>query len=85
MDRDLHPTSSLQYFDGDKVHEIPLAKPTGEVYELEDEIAMIVRAVRDGGPLSATGEDGRWSVGLCQAAQESIGQATVVSLKDFMP
>jgi myo-inositol 2-dehydrogenase/D-chiro-inositol 1-dehydrogenase len=84
MDRDLHPTSSLQHFDGDKVHDLPLAKPTGEVYELAEEIATVVRAIRDGGPLAATGADGIWSVGLCQAAQESIGQASVVSLKDFL-
>lgn len=85
MDRDLHPASSLQYFDGAKVHDIPLAKPTGEVYELEEEIATVVRAVRDGAPLAATGADGSWSVGLCQAAQESIERETAISLKDFTP
>ena len=39
MDRDLRPTSSLKYFDGENIHDILLSRPTGEVFELEDEIA----------------------------------------------
>jgi myo-inositol 2-dehydrogenase/D-chiro-inositol 1-dehydrogenase len=72
MDRTLHPTFSLRAFDGETVAEIKLDKITGEVFELEDQIALMVRAVRDGGPLSATGVDGRWSVAMCLAAEESV-------------
>jgi myo-inositol 2-dehydrogenase/D-chiro-inositol 1-dehydrogenase len=80
MDRDFHPCFSLKYHDGVTVSDIPLSRPTGEVYELEDEIAMMVRAVRDGGPVAATGADGRWSVALCLAAQESVDTGRIVSL-----
>jgi myo-inositol 2-dehydrogenase/D-chiro-inositol 1-dehydrogenase len=81
LDRDLHPAASLKHFDGKQVREVPLARPTGEVYELEDEIGSMVRAMRDGGPLAATGRDGIWSVALCQAAQESIASGGVVPLQ----
>ncbi len=74
MDRTLHPTFWLKHFDGNEVHEIKLDKITGEVFELQDQMAMMVAAVRDGGSLAATGEDGRCSVALCLAAQESVDQ-----------
>ena len=80
MDRDPHPKSSLKHFDGETVSEIPLSKPTGELYELEDEIAMVVRAVRDGEPLAADGVDGLCSVALCLAAQQSVECGTEVPL-----
>lgn len=71
-DRTLHPTFSLKAFDGDEVRDIEIDKITGEVFELRDQVAMMVRAVRDGGPLAASGLDGRWSVALCLAAQQSV-------------
>jgi myo-inositol 2-dehydrogenase/D-chiro-inositol 1-dehydrogenase len=80
MDRTLHPTFSLKYHDGETVTDIPLTKITGEVYELEDEVAMVVAAVRDGKPLTCTGADGRWSVALCVAAQRSVDTGAIVAL-----
>lgn len=80
MDRTLHPTFSLKYFDGQAVHEVPLSKITGEVFELEEEIASMVAAARGGALRCATGEDGRWSVALCLKAQESVDTGQVVSL-----
>ena len=78
MDRTFHPTFSLKYFDGDKVQDIPLTKITGEVYELEDELANLAAAAR-GAPLRcATGADGRWSVAMCLKAQESVTAGTPV-------
>src|SRR5262249_53916082 len=62
MDRDWHPSHSLKYHDGATVEDVPLAQPSGEVYELAEEVAMMARAVREGGPVAATGGDGRWSV-----------------------
>jgi myo-inositol 2-dehydrogenase/D-chiro-inositol 1-dehydrogenase len=82
MDRDFHPRFSLQYHDGSKTETIPITKITGEVYELEDEMAMMVRAVRDGGPIAATGSDGKWSVALCLAAQRSVDTGQIVSVSD---
>jgi myo-inositol 2-dehydrogenase/D-chiro-inositol 1-dehydrogenase len=83
LDRDFHPRFGLRYHDGQQVVEVPIEKITGEVYELEDEIAMMVRAVRNGTPPAATGADGRWSVALCLAAQESVETGRVVALAGF--
>lgn len=80
MDRTLRPTWSLKYHDGQTVSEIAVTRPTGEVYELADEMAMMVRAVREGAPVAATGEDGRRAVALCLAAQESVDTGKVVRL-----
>lgn len=71
-DRTRHPTFSLRAFDGEHLETIPIDKITGELFELEDQIAMMVRAIRDGGALTCTGEDGRWSVAMCLAAQASV-------------
>jgi myo-inositol 2-dehydrogenase/D-chiro-inositol 1-dehydrogenase len=83
MDRDFHPRYSLQYHDGARTETIPITKSTGEVYELEDEMVMMVRAVRDGGPIAATGADGKWSVALCLAAQRSVDSGQIVSVAEF--
>lgn len=71
-DRTRHPSFWLKHFDGHAVNEIEIDRITGEVFELEDQIAMMVAAVRDNGPLAASGVDGRWSVAMCLAAEESI-------------
>jgi len=78
MDRTRHPTFSLRGFDGEQVRELPVTKITGELYELEDQIGMLVAAVRDNQPLSCTAEDGRWSVAMCLAAQDSVDRGAVV-------
>jgi myo-inositol 2-dehydrogenase / D-chiro-inositol 1-dehydrogenase len=78
MDRTFHPTFSLKYFDGEKAQEIPITKITGEVYELEDELANLAAAVRGETLRCATGEDGRWAVAMCLKAQESVQSGSVV-------
>jgi myo-inositol 2-dehydrogenase/D-chiro-inositol 1-dehydrogenase len=80
MDRTLHPTFSLRAFDGETVSEVPIDKVTGEVFELEDQMAMLVSAVRDGRPLTCTAEDGRWSVAMCLAAARSVQTGQSVSM-----
>ena len=72
LDRTFHPTFSLKHFDGETVHEVPIERPTGEVFELVDEITAMAAAIREGAPLPASGEDGRWSVAMCLRAQESV-------------
>jgi myo-inositol 2-dehydrogenase/D-chiro-inositol 1-dehydrogenase len=79
-DRTRHPTFSLRAFDGAEVKTIEIEKITGELFELEDQIAMLVRAIRDGEPLSCTAEDGRWSVAICLAAQASVASAKLVEI-----
>jgi myo-inositol 2-dehydrogenase/D-chiro-inositol 1-dehydrogenase len=83
MDRTLHPTYSLRAFKGDQVENISIDKITGEVFELEDQMAMLVRAIRRGEPLSCTAEDGRASVAMCLAAQKSVETGRPVALSDF--
>ena len=78
MDRTFHPTYSLKYFDGEKTQEIPLTKTTGEVYELEEEIAAITAAAAGGELRCASGQDGRWAVALCLKAQESVDTSRVI-------
>jgi myo-inositol 2-dehydrogenase/D-chiro-inositol 1-dehydrogenase len=80
MDRTLHPTFSLRAFDGETVQEIKINKVTGEVFELEDQMAMLVRAIRHGGELSCSAVDGRWSVAMCLAAQESVESGRPVAI-----
>ncbi len=79
MDRTFHPTFSLKHFDGQNVSEVPTAKPSGEVYELAEEIAMMANAAQGGGKLWATAEDGKWSVQMCLKAQESVDSGALVT------
>lgn len=72
MDRTRHPTFSLKAFDGEQVRTIPIEKMTGELFELEDQLAMFVRAITQQQPLSCSAEDGRWSVAMCLAAEQSV-------------
>lgn len=83
MDRTRHPTYSLRAFDGETVTDVPIEKPTGELFELEDQIARMVDAVRSDVPLHCTGEDGRWSVAMCLAAEASVKSGQVVSMSDY--
>ena len=79
-DRTRHPTFALQTFDGEEVRTIEITKITGELFELEDQMAMLVQAIRAGKPLSCTAEDGRWSVAMCLAAQESVDTGAVAKI-----
>jgi myo-inositol 2-dehydrogenase / D-chiro-inositol 1-dehydrogenase len=83
MDRTLHPTFFLKAFDGERVEDVPIDKVTGEVFELEDQMAMLVAAIRDGRPLSCTAEDGRWSVAMCLAAARSVAVNAPVKIADI--
>lgn len=81
MDRTFHPTFSLKYFDGEKTQDVPITRITGEVFELEDELANLTSAARGGALHCATGEDGRWSVAMCLKAQESVDTGKPVRFK----
>ncbi len=82
MDRTRHPTFSLRAFDGQTLSTVPIEKPTGELFELEDQIARMVAAIRQGAPLHCTGQDGRWSVAMCLAAEASIRSGQPVKIED---
>jgi myo-inositol 2-dehydrogenase/D-chiro-inositol 1-dehydrogenase len=83
LDRTRHPTFSLRAFDGAEVHTVAIEKTTGEVFELEDQIAMIVRAIQTSQAIACTAEDGRWSVAMCLAAQRSVELGKAVSIDEF--
>jgi myo-inositol 2-dehydrogenase / D-chiro-inositol 1-dehydrogenase len=81
-DRTRHPTFSLRTFDGENLETVKIDKMTGELFELEDQAALMVRAIRDGEALSCTAEDGRWSVAMCLAAQASVDTGAPVGLAE---
>ena len=81
--RDPEPRFGLRYGDHDQIEEVSFDKVTGEVVELEEQIAALVRSVNEGTPPPASGMDGRWSVAMCLAAQASVDRGAPVSIEDF--
>ena len=84
MDRTRHPAFFLKASDGHEIREIPIEKITGEVFELEDQMAMMVRAIRSGAPLRTTGNDGKMSVAMCIAAQKSVDERRPVMMHEVL-
>ena len=80
MDRTFEPSFGLELLSGDRPTPVPIARPSGEVYELVDQLDAFVRAIREGAPLTCSGEDGRWSVKMCLAAAESLTTGQPVGL-----
>ena len=72
LDRTTEPTCFLKVFDGEALTVPPLARASGEVFELREEIAACMRCVREAAPPVASARDGLWSAGLCLLAEESI-------------
>ena len=80
MDRTFEPAFNLKLQTADTLTDVPIDKPPGEVYELVDEIAAVVRAISEGTPVPCSGEDGLWSVAMCVKASESIPSGAPVQL-----
>ena len=74
------PTFGLRYGDADNVQEMSFAQTTGELVELNEQIAAMVRCIRDGEQPAVTGDDGRWAVLLCEAAAEAVSRGQPVEL-----
>ena len=72
MDRTFEPTFSLKLQHNDQLEIIPIQKPSGEVYELVDQIAAVVSAVQNNTPIPCTATDGWWSTNMCLKAAESL-------------
>ena len=83
MDRTEHPTFFLKAFDGERLEELAITRTPGELFELEDQIAATVALVRDGRPVPADGEDGRWAVALCMATGKSAAMGRPVPLANI--
>jgi len=84
MDRVRKASFFLKAFDGEKLEEIPVTRGAGELYELEEQIAAMVSAVRDGTPSPCTGEDGKWSVAMCLATQMSVKTGRRVPMDEIL-
>jgi myo-inositol 2-dehydrogenase/D-chiro-inositol 1-dehydrogenase len=80
LDRTLEPTFSLCVQRGSTLEDVPIPRPAGEVFELEDQFARFIEAVQTGASPAATGEDGRESVRMCLAARESARRGVPVQL-----
>jgi myo-inositol 2-dehydrogenase/D-chiro-inositol 1-dehydrogenase len=74
----------LRAFDGNTVKTIAIEKPTGELFELEDQVQRVVDALRSDTPLHCDAQDGRWSVAMCLAAQQSVQRGAPVDLREFV-
>jgi myo-inositol 2-dehydrogenase/D-chiro-inositol 1-dehydrogenase len=82
MDRTSEPEVSLKVQRGEQpVEQLPIERRAGEVYELVDLVASVVRAVGDDGPPPCSGEDGWWSTAMCLKAAESIASRTPMSFE----
>jgi myo-inositol 2-dehydrogenase/D-chiro-inositol 1-dehydrogenase len=84
MDRTEHPSFFLKAFDGERLEELPIERAAGELFELEEQMARMVAAVRDGGPIACPGEDGRWSVAMCLATQRSVRTGQPVKMEEVI-
>ena len=84
MDRVRKATFFLKAFDSERLEEVPITRGAGELYELEEQIAAMVAAVRDGSPLPCTGEDGKWSVAICLATQMSVKSGARVPMSEVL-
>lgn len=84
LDRTLEPSYFLKVFDGTNLTEVKLAKHSGEVFELREEIARCVQMVRGEAAPAATGRDGLWSTALCLVAEESIRQKRPLPIGEWL-
>jgi myo-inositol 2-dehydrogenase/D-chiro-inositol 1-dehydrogenase len=71
-DRTSEPTYNLKLQTAGVIADVPIERPSGEVYELVDEVAAVVAAVRDGTAVPCTGEDGLRAVAMCLKAGASL-------------
>ncbi len=84
QDRTRHPDFSLRVFDGETVETRTFDRVTGEIFELEDQMARMVASIRGDEALHATGQDGMWSTALCIAAARSIEESRRVGIDEIL-
>lgn len=81
MDRTFEPHFQLRWSDGNQIHTLPIDRPAGEVFELNEQYVRFVQVIRGQGKLVADGLDGLWAVAMCLAAERSVGTGTPVALE----
>jgi myo-inositol 2-dehydrogenase/D-chiro-inositol 1-dehydrogenase len=77
-DRTRESSFSLTLQSGGSVADVPIDRPSGEVYELVDQVAAVVASVRNGTPVPCSGSDGLWAVSMCLEAAASIRSGSAV-------
>jgi myo-inositol 2-dehydrogenase / D-chiro-inositol 1-dehydrogenase len=81
-DRTFEPTFHLKLMRGDQIEDVAIESPSGEVYELVEQIASVARAVVEGKPVACSGDDGRRAVAMCLAAQASLESGRPIPLAE---
>ena len=84
LDRTRTATFSLKVSNGETVREIPVSRAAGELFELEDQLEMMVRSVRDDSGVCTSGADGKWSVAMCLAAEQSVKSGCPVMMSEVI-
>jgi myo-inositol 2-dehydrogenase/D-chiro-inositol 1-dehydrogenase len=72
LDRSEKPGYSLEISQNGNMRPLQVTSTPGELFELREEIAAMVNAVRDGAPLPIAPEEARRAVALCLKARESL-------------
>jgi myo-inositol 2-dehydrogenase / D-chiro-inositol 1-dehydrogenase len=72
LDRTEKPTYSLEVSENGVMNPRKVTSTPGEFFELRQEMAAMVRAVREGAPLPIAPEEARRAVMLCLTARESL-------------
>ena len=72
LDRSEHPSYTLEVSKGSSLQKLEVPGTPGELFELREEIAALVRAIRGERSLPMKPEEARRAVMLCLKAQESL-------------
>lgn len=72
LDRTEKPSFSLEVSENGVMRPREVTSTPGEFFELRQEMAAMVKAVRDGAPLPISPEESRRAVALCLKARESL-------------
>ena len=74
------PKFYLEYGRNKAKYRVPIERPPGEIFDLKAEVEQVVRAVREGSAVIATGKDGREAVRICLAAERSLEAGEIIQL-----
>jgi len=81
MDRTLHPTFELKVQKkGQAECEIIESPPSGELFELEEELKRVVIAFKERRPI-VSGEEARKRIVLCLEAERSVEEGREIALQ----
>ena len=78
MDVDTEPEVELSVHDGDGAERIAVARETGHAFDVPKQTAAFLAAIERGEPVPADGADGRASVALSLAVEDSLARGSAV-------